>query len=405
MQLRILSVSELNQYIKRVLTNDPILFNLKVQGEISNFKHHNSGHMYFTLKDEGNRISCVMFKSNAKKLKFKVKEGMKVTLAGYISIFERDGQYQLYANSMEPMGVGALYLAFQQLKEKLEKEGLFDKTVKKKLPYLPKKIGVITSPTGAAIRDILSIITRRFPNIHIVVYPVLVQGEGAAKDIASAINKANLDTELEVLIVGRGGGSIEELWAFNEEIVARSIYRSRIPVISAVGHETDFTIADFVADLRAPTPSAAAELAVPEYRELILQLEIRKRRLELIIKNRLNTLKDRLKAVETSYPFKYPMDKINTLRQNLDTNYQYLCKAMAEYPKELRKDLLFTGERLNTLSPLSVLSRGFAVAMKTDGRILRSVKDIQEDEDINLRLRDGEVTCLVKEIKVGKIES
>lgn len=398
MQIRILSVSELNHYIKRILTADPILYNLRVQGEISNFKHHNSGHMYFTLKDEGSKINCVMFRGNSEKLKFKVEEGMKVTIGGYISIFERDGQYQLYANTMEPLGIGALYLAFKQLKDKLEKEGLFDKATKKTIPFLPRKIGVVTSPTGAAIRDIINIITRRFPNSHIVVYPVLVQGDGAAADISAAIAKANLDSDIEVLIVGRGGGSIEELWAFNEEIVARAIYNSRIPIISAVGHETDFTIADFVADLRAPTPSAAAELAVPEYRELIVQLENRRRRLELLIRGRLNYLKDRLLSVEGSYPFKYPLEKINNLRQNLDKTQESLNKAIAEYGRDKRRQLIFTGEKLNSLSPLAILSRGYSVVTNEDGSLLKSVKDAKKDHSLNVRLRDGELKCVVTEI-------
>ena len=269
MKLKALTVTELNKYIKKIINSDPILNNVLVKGEISNFKHHSSGHMYLTLKDESCKINCIIFREQALKLKFQASNGLKIIAKGYVSTFDRDGQYQIYINTMEPDGLGSLYLAYEQLKNKLYEEGLFDLGHKKKIPCFPLKIGVVTSPTGAAIRDIISVIKRRNKLVDVLVYPVLVQGENAASQIAAAIEQLNSPNwKVDTIIVGRGGGSIEELWAFNEEIVARSIYKSEIPVISAVGHETDFTIADLAADLRAPTPSAAAEIAVPSILEI-----------------------------------------------------------------------------------------------------------------------------------------
>ena len=263
MKLKTFTVSEVNEYINKLLRGDIILRNLNVEGEISNFKLHSSGHMYFSIKDDNSRLRCVMFRGQSRLLKFLPEEGMKVIVKGYVALYERDGQYQLYIQEMQPAGIGALYLAYEQLKEKLEREGLFYESTKKPLPFLPERIGVVTSPTGAAIRDIISVINRRNPNVEIIIYPVLVQGTESKEQIVEAIDYFNKNNYVDVIIVGRGGGSIEELWSFNEEVVARSIFSSKIPIVSAVGHETDFTIADFVADMRAATPSAAAELVIP----------------------------------------------------------------------------------------------------------------------------------------------
>lgn len=398
MQIKILSVTEVTQYIKRILSNDPILYNLRVKGEVSNCKIHSSGHLYFTLKDQQSRINCVMFRSNCEKLKFQIENGMKVNIRGYISVYERDGQYQLYINEMEPDGLGALYLAYQQLKDKLEKEGLFHSKYKKPIPYLPERIAVITSPTGAAIRDILSVIKRRFNRIEILIFPVLVQGEGARASIVEALNKANLMDNIDVIILGRGGGSIEELWAFNEEDVAKAIFSSNIPVISAVGHETDYTIADFVADLRAPTPSAAAELAVPAKEELKERLSLLNRRLNHLMKGNLQVHRKNLTNLLTAYSFKYPYHRIYDERQRLDFLLGHLHKQENRFIRENRILLKGLGSRLNALSPLAVLERGYSVTTDENGRVLKRIKQISPGDQITVTLSDGSLKCRVMNI-------
>lgn len=398
MQIKILSVSEMTQYIKRILTNDPILYNLRVKGEISNCKLHSSGHMYFTLKDQQSRVNCVMFKSNCEKLKFQVKDGMKINLRGYISIYERDGQYQLYVNDMEPDGIGALYLAYMQLKEKLEKEGLFDPQYKKPIPYLPQKIALITSPTGAAIRDILTVIKRRFSKTHLLIMPVLVQGEGAKDSIVKAIQLANQMEDIDLIITGRGGGSIEELWAFNEESVARAIFNSEIPVISAVGHETDFTIADFVADLRAATPSAAAELAVPSIFELQEAISSTKRRLNNLMQWKIDAYERALTHIAKSYAFKYPLHRIYNHQQQLDTLFNQLVKYEKRQRNDKRTYLEGLGASLNNLSPLATLNRGYSVTSTPAGRIVRSVEDVAPEATLYVTLPDGKLECCVTNV-------
>ncbi|WP_026475875.1 exodeoxyribonuclease VII large subunit [Alkaliphilus transvaalensis] len=398
MQIKVLSVSEVTQYIKRILSNDPILYNLRVKGEISNYKFHSSGHMYFTLKDQQSRINCIMFKANCEKMKFQLEEGMKVTIKGYISVYERDGQYQLYVNEIEPVGIGALYLAYQQLKDKLEKEGLFDSRRKKTIPYLPSKIALITSPTGAAIRDMLSVIKRRFPKVQIVVFPVLVQGEKAPDSIKKAIEAANTFNDIDLIITGRGGGSIEELWAFNEEVVARAIYNSRIPIIAAVGHETDFTIADFVADLRAPTPSVAAELALPSLIEVKETLTNYQKRLLLSITTKMNFSYNKLENIKNSYPFKYPLNPIYDYKQQLDGLMEGLIKQTNNFNRERRKKIHNIGDRLNGLSPLSVLKRGFCYAELENEKMLKSVGDVKPNDLINIKATDGRLQCRVIEV-------
>lgn len=395
MQIRTLSVSEVNQYIKRILTSDPILAHIHIRGEISNYKLHSSGHMYFTLKDSQGKIRCVMFKSNCQGLKFLPEEGMDVVCKGQISVYEPGGQYQFYVRQMEPAGIGALYMAYEQLRRRLEKEGLFDKKHKKPIPYMPKKVAIITSPTGAAIRDIISIIHRRFPMVDLYVFPVLVQGEGAAPSIIRAIELCNSFTDIDVAILGRGGGAIEELWAFNEEEVARAIFASNIPIISGVGHETDYTISDFVADLRAATPSAAAELVVPSLVEINKDMESMVKRLLYSIGLKINRSRQALLVVENNYFFRYPLNPIYDRQQYIDDLIQRLNKSLMTKKEFVKKDLFHLGERLNALNPLSVFSRGYSIVKDGKGNIIKSVKKVKENEILKIDLIDGEITCKV----------
>ncbi|SDK51073.1 exodeoxyribonuclease VII large subunit [Natronincola ferrireducens] len=403
MEIKALSVSQVNNYIKRLLTSDPILYNIYVKGELSNVKLHSSGHMYFTLKDGHSKIPCVMFKSNCEKLETIPEDGDNIIAKGYISLYERDGQYQLYVNEIDMIGIGDLYIAFQQLKNKLEKEGLFEPLKKKNLPLIPRKIGIITSPTGAAIRDILSVIKRRFPKVDLHIFPVSVQGQDAVPSIVKAIKMCNTLKDMEVIILGRGGGSIEELWAFNEEAVARAIHGSEVPIISAVGHETDFTIADFVADLRAPTPSAAGELAVPRQVDVVTTLKALNRRLLFAANKKITEERQRLNIVENNYYFKYPLNFIYDEKQHLDNLYKSLLKVVNQRKLQHREKLEATVERLNSLSPLSVFSRGYAVATTEAGKVIKSITDVNKDEEIKVNLLDGmidaKVISLTKEDK------
>ena len=377
------------------MDHDFLLFQLSIRGEISNFKLHYSGHMYFTLKDEQSTIRAVMFKSSNYKLKFKPENGMKVIAQGRISVYERDGQYQLYVENMQPDGIGALHIAFEQLKKKLEAEGLFDSERKKSLPKFPKRIGVVTSATGAAIRDILNVLKRRYPAAEVLLYPVLVQGEQACFEIVEGIQYFNDTKSVDVIITGRGGGSIEELWAFNEEIVARSIAASQIPVISAVGHETDFTIADFVSDVRAPTPSAAAELAVPSQYELRDKVQGLQSRLIYALNNRLESRRLKLERLMQSTAFRNPLDNISQSRLRLDEMGKDLLKNMLYQLKNQREQLASLCGKLDALSPLSVLSRGYAIVKTSDGQIIRTVHEVNEQQKIKVQLQDGEFQCTV----------
>ncbi|WP_198508041.1 exodeoxyribonuclease VII large subunit, partial [Bacillus sp. FJAT-42315] len=331
---RYLTVKALTKYIKRKFDADPHLTNVLVKGEISNFKMHSSGHMYFTLKDDQARMLAVMFSSANRSLKFKPENGMQVLIKGDITVYEAGGQYQMYVKAMQPDGIGDLYLAFEQLKKRLEKEGLFDADKKRPLPVYPKVIGIITSPTGAAVRDIITTIKRRYPVAQMLVYPALVQGENAAPSIVSAIEKANDDGRAEVLIVGRGGGSIEELWAFNEEQVALAISASQVPVISAVGHETDVTIADFVADMRAPTPTGAAELAVPHIEEVVEKVVTRKTRLIRAMSEKIRRERKRYETVKSSYIMRNPETLYRQQAERLDRLTEKLVKEQALYLKQ-----------------------------------------------------------------------
>ncbi|SHH76647.1 Exodeoxyribonuclease VII large subunit [Caloranaerobacter azorensis DSM 13643] len=395
MEFRALTVSELNNYLKRVLINDPILNSISVEGEISNLKQHKNGHLYFSLKDEKSKVNCVMFNSEVEKIKFNIENGLNVIVSGYVSIYERDGIYQLYVRNIKPVGLGELYLAFEQLKKKLQNEGLFDKEKKKRLPYIPKKVGVVTSPSGAAVRDIIKVMRRRLPSVDIIIYPVLVQGVRAADEISSAIKFFNQMDDIDVIIVGRGGGSIEELWAFNEEIVAKAIYESKIPVVSAVGHETDFTISDYVADLRAPTPSAAAELVVPDIIELkekiFLQYERLIKSYEGYIKNKENLIKN-YKASISSSRF---IEKITATRQKLEYCYRELLNSFDKYISNNLNSINLLNERLNSLNPKKILNRGYAIPIKEDGEIVKSIYDVINGEILTLILNDGSIKVKV----------
>ena len=396
----VLTVSELNKYIKDLVSRDLVLSGLWVKGEISNFKNHYSGHFYFTLKDEKAVLKCVMFRSHAASLPFIPEDGMKMLIRGYISVFERDGQYQLYAEEMQPDGVGALYVAFEKLKKKLQEEGLFDEARKRKLPFIPDSIGVVTSSTGAVVRDIINILSRRFYHVNVKVYPVQVQGQQAAGQIALAVRRLNELDNVDVIIVARGGGSLEELWAFNEEIVARSIFESRIPVISAVGHETDFTISDFVADVRASTPSAAAELAIPERMVVENRLDSLRMRLRnaAVKKNSMERLA--LKRLCESVAFRQPYNKIYQERMLLDVQKRYMLKALAVLNTEYRNRLSLLTSKLDTLSPLNSLARGYGIVKsEKDNTLVKSVNAVRVGDRIAINLIDGKLLCEVEGIE------
>ncbi len=383
------SVTDLNKYIKDKIAEDEYLNNILVKGEISNFKHHYTGHMYFTLKDEKSLIKCIMFKSYAQKLNFEPKDGMKVYILGSVSVFERDGVYQIYAKVMEEDGVGDLYTKYQKLKAELEEKGLFDQSHKQKIPVMPKVIGVLTSQTGSVIRDIINVSTRRNPNVYIRLLPVPVQGEGAAEKIAYGIDYMNKNELADVLILARGGGSLEDLWPFNEEIVAKSIYNSKIPIISAVGHETDFSIADFVADLRAPTPSAAAELAVPDIYEIKQKINTYQNRLKMALTKKLEIMKLRYEKCMSSSVFKEPTRKINENYIKIDTYVKQLENLINKVKEKNKNKYIELVSKLDTLSPLKTLTRGYSIIEK-DGKIVKSVTDLKPDDKISIKLKDGE---------------
>lgn len=442
---RVLSIKDLNRYIRMKLESDSLMQDVWVRGEISNFTHHSSGHMYFTLKDADSRIKSIMFASQNQRLAFRPKEGTRVIARGNVSVYERDGQYQFYATHMQPDGIGSLYLAYEQLKKKLDEEGLFAAERKKPLPKFPKAIGVITSPTGAAVRDIMITLRRRYPTVPILIYPVLVQGTQAGASIVKAINAMNRHNEVDVLIVGRGGGSLEELWAFNEEIVARAIYASAIPIISAVGHETDFTIADFVADLRAATPTAAAELAVPHHLELKQHMRRLEQRLEQALAMRVRQERDRLGRLTRSpffvHPRKYllqhaerldrlseqlqyrmngligraddrftklqhrimrrnPNEQVIFARKRVDSETKQLLQAMQGIVKEQKLKLMTGMKQLDALSPLKVMSRGYSLVYdEQDQRLIKSLSDVQPGDMVHVKVSDGQLECQVWSMK------
>lgn len=389
-----ISVTELNSYIKNKIADDEYLNNVLVKGEISNFKNHYTGHMYFTLKDENSLIKCIMFKSYAQKLDFMPKDGMKVFALGGVSVFERDGVYQIYVKAMQEDGVGVLYKKYEELKHRLEEEGYFDVAHKQKIPKMPKTIGVLTSQTGSVIRDIINVSTRRNPNVHIRLLPVPVQGEGAAEKIADGIRIMNENKLADVLILARGGGSLEDLWPFNEEIVAHAVYNSKIPVISAVGHETDFSISDFVADLRAPTPSAAAELAVPDIYEVKQKINTYQNRLRLSLVKKVEIMKLRYEKCMSSRVFKEPLRNINDNYLKIDTYIKRLESCIQAKQKEEKTKYVELVSKLDALSPLKTLTRGYSLVEK-DGEIIKSVNDVKPEDKIGIRFVDG-----VKEAKI-----
>jgi len=392
---RIFSVSDVNSYIKQLISNDGLLSGISVKGEISNFKHHYTGHMYFTIKDESSILKCVMFKTQANQLKFIPQNGNKVIVSGYISVFERDGQYQLYASDIQPDGLGALHLAFEQLKNKLQEEGLFDASKKKKLPLLPKSIGVVTSSTGAVIRDIINVTYRRHSKMKLVLYPVAVQGVQAAGQIAAAIKKLNELGQVDVIIVARGGGSLEELWAFNEEVVARSVYASKIPVISAVGHETDYTICDFVSDVRAPTPSAAAELAVPDVEVLNYKLQNYNFRMKSALIKKLNLCENQLQKIKTRPVFRQPYDRINQYRLKLDNEIKHLFRNNEVLIKDKKGQFALLAGKLDALSPLKIMERGYSVVRSSEGNIINRLEQVNPGDMLEISFNDGKANCNV----------
>ena len=398
MEYNPITVTDLNKYIKNKIDTDEMLNNVLVKGEISNFKNHYTGHMYFTLKDENSLIKCVMFKSYTTHLTFMPKDGMKVMILGSVSVFERDGVYQIYAKAMKEDGLGSLYTAYEELKKKLEQEGLFAQEHKKKIPFMPATIGVLTSNTGAVIRDIINVSTRRNPNVHIRLYPVPVQGPGAAEKIAEGIKFMNENKLADVLIIGRGGGSLEDLWPFNEEIVARSIYASEIPIISAVGHETDFTIADFVADLRAPTPSAAAELAVANIDDVKDSLNMYNNRYKVALKKKIELMRLSYEKCMSRPAFKNPTQKINERYMLIDMKVKTLQNSIQLKLKEARTNFVKEAAKLDSLSPLKTLTRGYSIVSKAEnGKIVKSVKDVNKDDKIKIRLIDGELNGTIRD--------
>lgn len=395
----VLSVSQLNRYIKMNFDADENLANIFISGEISNFtNHYRTGHLYFTLKDDSAAVRAVMFNSSAKRLKYMPEDGMKVIARGRVSVYEASGQYQLYVDDMQPDGVGALNLAYEQLKEKLQKEGLFSELHKKPLPPYPEKVGVITSPTGAAVRDIINVLGRRFPYAEIVFCPVLVQGDGAHLQLTNAVNLFNSERAADVIIIGRGGGSIEDLWEFNDEGLARAVYNSEIPVISAVGHETDFTICDFVADMRAPTPSAAAELAVPDANELQYALSALKNRMFLNVSSGIADRRSRLEYLTSKGALKSPDEMLSNRSQRLDTAFSKMLSSYENRIGGKKVEFISAATALSKLDPMSVLMRGFAFVSDKSGKNVFSSQTLAKGDKINVRFHDGSAVCEVKEI-------
>ncbi|MBU4377432.1 MAG: exodeoxyribonuclease VII large subunit [Candidatus Omnitrophica bacterium] len=398
---RIYTVSELTANIRELV--EGAFPEVWVEGEISNFIKHSSGHMYFSLKDAGAVLTCAFFRSANQGLKFQIKEGMNVVCFGKISVYDKRGQYQLYVDKIEPKGVGALQMAFEQLKAKLQKEGLFDEARKRPIPYLPTRIGVVTSPTGAAIRDILNVVKRRFQNVEVILNPVRVQGIGAEKEIAEAIeefntfNNMSADKRVDVLIVGRGGGSLEDLWSFNEEIVARAIFDSKIPIISAVGHEIDWTIADFVADKRAPTPSAAAEMVIPRKEDLLIRLEELDGRLDNSIIDKITLLGDELKALSESYILKQPINIIEQHQQRIDDiarNIEVMTGHMLDINEAAFGAIC---GKLDMLSPFKVLSRGYSITSRAySGIVVKDSTELKKGDEVKTKLAKGEFISEVK---------
>lgn len=429
------SVSEATSYIKGLLEDDPQLMEVWIRGELSNFKQHTRGHMYFTVKDDGSRMQSVMFAGHNRYLRFKPENGMNVLMRGEINVYEPYGQYQFYVKEMQPDGIGSLHVAYERLKKELEEEGFFDQAIKKPLPRYPEHIAVITSPTGAAIKDIMTTLKRRMPRVRVTLLPVLVQGDFAPASITHAVQQASLASIFDLIIVGRGGGSIEELWAFNEEIVARAIASAKVPVISAVGHETDFTISDFVADLRAPTPTAAAEMAVPDFRDQLAQIDTIKQRFIRSINEKIRTEQKRLETLNKSYAFRYPRQLVEQKEQQLDYLIERLTRSLekdlnvkrqalthlqqsllrnhpkghvlqlkteADYLKQRlvktmkseldrkKREMGSVLSKLQLLSPLTTMERGYSLAYKEE-KLLKSINDVDVNDEISVTMQDGRI--------------
>ncbi len=384
-----LSVTQLNEYVKMLLDKNPVLAGVWVKGEVSNLSIQVSGHLFFSVKDEKSRVAAVMFRSDAAKLKFRPENGMKVLLKGRPSVFPRDGVYQIYVTALEPDGVGALYIAYEQLRKRLEQEGLFDERMKKPLPKIPTSVGVITSPTGAAVRDIINVTGRRFPYAGIVLFPSQVQGDGAEADLIEGIRCFNRLRNVDVIIIGRGGGSIEDLWAFNSEALAREIRRSQIPVISAVGHETDFTICDFAADRRAPTPSAGAELAVPDSAELKRKLGNVTARMQLLLSKELIRGRDRLKLLSQSRVLTDPAAYLRDRRMLLLSFSKDMEHGFSAAVSDKKNRYLRLSSVLEAVSPLKILAKGYSAVFGEDGKLIRSVGEIGIGDEVSFRMADG----------------
>ena len=401
---KVYSVGQINTYIRNMFTQDFVLNRVSVRGEISNLKYHTSGHIYFTLKDASAAIACVMFAGARGGLAFRMSNGQQVVVDGAVNVYERDGKYQLYATKIRQDGVGELYEKFLELKEELEEMGMFAPEYKRPIPKFVRRLGVVTALTGAAIRDIINIATRRNPGIRIILYPAKVQGEGAAESVAAGL--AALDAlGVDVIIVGRGGGSIEDLWAFNEETVARAIFSCHTPVISAVGHETDTTIADFVADLRAPTPSAAAELAVADVTAWLQALDEDALQLQRIMQRMIKDARSRLRECELRMRYAKPQQRLMQQKQRLDEYEERLRRAMQSLLEQTRHQLALSEERLRRLSPYEKLESGYGCILTEDGRRIRSVSQVAPGEVVQIYLADGRMTARIQEVKESKVDS
>ena len=399
----VFSVSDLNNYIKNIFESNRTLASVTVRGEISNFTNHRSGHLYFSLKDPDGQIRAVMFRSRAASLKFMPESGMKVIVHGSVTVFPRDGSYQIYVSSMQPDGIGALYLAYEQMKARLADEGLFDEDHKLPIPSIPNRIGVITSPTGAAVRDIINVTGRRFPQAEVYIYPALVQGSGAEESLIKALDYLDKSNLCDVIIIGRGGGSIEDLWAFNSEKLARRIYASTTPIISAVGHETDFTICDFVSDMRAPTPSAAAEIAVPDIRDLMMHLVSYEERLSIALDRGVVRAKERL-AYLTDKTYQFTVSNLVSMRREMINRLEEKAALLINSHIERSKDRLKASiGKVDALSPLSILSRGYSIA-ESKGRIIHSISDVKKCDEVEIVLTDGRVIANVSDVRKGEIK-
>ncbi len=399
-RIEALSVTDVNRYIKALINADDLLSSVAIRGEISNFKRHSAGHLYFSLKDDGGEISAIMFRADAARMNFNPVDGMRVVAFGNVDVYEKNGRYQVYVRTMISDGVGAMAQAYERLKKKLEAEGLFAAERKKPLPAFPKKIGIITAPTGAAIRDMLNVTGRRYPQAEILIYPSLVQGADAPSSLKGGIEYLNADRSCDVIIIGRGGGSIEDLWAFNDEALARAIAASDIPVVSAVGHETDFTLCDFVADCRAPTPSAAAELVVPDVRALCEYVEQRERSMLLLSLGRVNTMRSDLLRKRELLEYRSPAAKLDRTREEIKVKLE---RANASIDRKYdRKVAEFSKlvEKLSALDPMAILQRGYGALKREDGTLITKVSDLNKGDRINVIMRDGSATATVESVAI-----